>query len=171
MSHSQLMLKGRLSAAWPLALTISLSTCVWPFWRRVSSLGFPISFKRAFARVLANLSRTNDFCSKEAKYRAVYYPSIVTACRLKVSKYYWPIPDWDPDCAVAMLYGICRNAMAYKIVVTMQQRTKQPWTPDKLCHQILLYVHIPCYLTYYLATSINDGMKHRQVLSCKVRNY
>ena len=71
MSHSQLMLKGRLSVAWPLALTISSSTCVCPFWQRESSLGFPICTKRALAQVLsiAKHSGRNDFPSKEAKLR------------------------------------------------------------------------------------------------------
>ena len=62
MSHSQLMLNGRESfSACPLALTMSLSMCVRPFWRLVSSLGFPICFEGAFASALAKLSEKNDF--------------------------------------------------------------------------------------------------------------
>lgn len=95
MSHSQLMLKSRLSFAWPLALTISSSTCVSPFWQRESSLGFPICVKHAFVQVLslAKLSGRNDFPSKKkiAKPKmSNKYTCIITACRLTVSKFYWP---------------------------------------------------------------------------------
>ena len=40
------------------------------------------------------------------------YHRIITACRLKVLEYYWPITDWDLDCA--KLCGICRYAVAYR---------------------------------------------------------
>ena len=96
MSHSQLMLKGRLSLSlvWPLALTISLSTCVWPFWQRESSLSFPICVKRAFTQVLTTAKLSGRMIFVQRKQNCETENEQCTTCtttarRQEVSKYYW----------------------------------------------------------------------------------
>ena len=119
MSHSQLMLKGRSSFAWPLALTISSSTCVTPFWQRESSLGFPISVKRAFALVLptAKLSGRNDFPSKgKLRNRKMSNSHMYYHCMQakSVCNFTGQLADNRLGSRLRCLTGCCRHAKSTK---------------------------------------------------------